>query len=168
MLVQSINISINPPEDRLSDDVVKDAFTAFWPPLKKTLETLPTAEAPDKPKRSLDDMLAEVLDLCRLYLPQIGTAGDTAPLSTYRLTVGDPAAGTKFDKLAALSQILSAPSATNVQLSGTYHIKQKGDGEVKMVTGALGHSGGKEGGLIVHTYDRGSLFFPDVERWWTD
>jgi hypothetical protein len=104
-LVQSLNSSINTPEDRLHDDVVKDSFNAFWPMLEKAISAVPAPEKPTNPKRSSEEMLAEVLELCRQYLPSLSDSVEAQALRAIPSTTFtfDPNVG--FNRLATLAEL---------------------------------------------------------------
>lgn len=63
VLVQSINKAI--ADEPLPDTQVEATFERFWPDLEKKLATMPQTEEGKMPRRSIDDMLAEILGLLR-------------------------------------------------------------------------------------------------------
>jgi TIR domain-containing protein len=52
-------------ENPLPDNHLRKTFDRWWPDLKQILDTLPSAAVLDKPTRSTDDKLTEVLELVR-------------------------------------------------------------------------------------------------------
>src|SRR5258708_24823910 len=74
-LIQSINMVISSEEDRPQQTVVDKAFTANWPDLESALKKMPTAQEPPKKERTSDELVAEILEMCRRYLPQIEELG---------------------------------------------------------------------------------------------
>jgi hypothetical protein len=161
-LVQSINASINTVEDRLPDEVVKDAFNAFWPTLKKALDALPAEEKPIKPKRSSDDMIAEILDLCRQYLPQMD-APDTnltrRPVS-FATLFGSAGRKGNFSQLKALTEMENAGK--------TYYVKLKSDPELRIVRGHFHVADKEKASILIHTIGEADTRFDDVEEFWTE
>lgn len=62
-LLQTINSALS--DAPLSKDDLDDVFEAMWPKLKGILDNLPNANEPGQARRSLEDMVGEVLELTR-------------------------------------------------------------------------------------------------------
>jgi len=61
-MIQSINKAIGSP---VSEHTLNKVFDAFWPMLEAKLSCLPNPETNVPPRRKLDDMVSELLDLGR-------------------------------------------------------------------------------------------------------
>jgi len=62
-LVRTINVAVS--SDPVSDPNLEEIFDAMWPKLEQRLSTLPQPEEIAPPKRSTDDMVAEILQIVR-------------------------------------------------------------------------------------------------------
>ena len=62
-LIRTINVAVS--SDPVSDSNLEEIFSAMWPKLEKRLSTLPHPEEIAPPKRSTDDMVAEILQIVR-------------------------------------------------------------------------------------------------------
>lgn len=159
-LVQSINTSINTVEDRLPDDVVKDAFNAFWPTLKKALDALPAQEKPIKPKRSSDEMIAEILDLCRQFLPQMDALDTSLRESVSLATLTGNAGRGNFSRLKALAEMGN--------VGKTYYVKLKSDPQLRIVRGDFHVADKEKASILIRTIGEPDTRFDDVEEFWTE
>jgi hypothetical protein len=63
-LVQTINKAVG-EDDPLPEKTLNEIFDRFWPVLEEKIKLVPKAPAGLAPKRSVEDMLAEVLDFTR-------------------------------------------------------------------------------------------------------
>jgi TIR domain len=63
-MVKTINAVIE-PQGRLSDDALNRAFNRCWPDLERRLKRLPEPEEAVQTRRSVEDMLQEVLEIVR-------------------------------------------------------------------------------------------------------
>jgi hypothetical protein len=61
-LMQTLNKGLGSP---VADAHLNASFDALWPKLKEVLDSMPKPEADVPPKRSLDDMVAEILEISR-------------------------------------------------------------------------------------------------------
>jgi hypothetical protein len=80
--------SINDAQEKvMAPDRLGDAFGKWWPELESCLQSLPSANGPGQPKRSGDDMTAEVLQVVR----ELSRKVDMIPNSVWSLaTSADP------------------------------------------------------------------------------
>ncbi len=62
-LVQTINRAVS--EDPVKHEYLDELFDAMWPKLDKVLSDLPRSEPGAEPRRSLEDMVAEILEINR-------------------------------------------------------------------------------------------------------
>lgn len=164
-LIHSINNAINSEEDRLKETAVNDAFDRWWPDFQKTLETIPSAKGPAKEKRGSDEIMTEILEMCRRYLPQLGELDDTTR-SFPNLTL--PGFTGPSTLVAATPTTVMNPFGTPVApYRGTYHVKLQNDEEIKVIEGTR-HST-EFGGLIIA--DGGEIvarFTEPIENWWKE
>jgi hypothetical protein len=78
-LLQTINRALK--EQAVGDDPLRRLFDAFWPELERKLAALPPVHSP--PKRSADDMTAEILELVRgLSRQRPATSDGFVPIPT--------------------------------------------------------------------------------------
>jgi hypothetical protein len=62
-LLQTVNTAVS--EDPIPDENLDRVFKALWPDLEETLNKLPPADQGAPAKRSIDDMVAEILEITR-------------------------------------------------------------------------------------------------------
>jgi hypothetical protein len=62
-LVRTINVAVS--EEPVPEKDLDEIFGAMWPKFAKILETLPAPEETAPSKRSVEDMVAEILDIVR-------------------------------------------------------------------------------------------------------
>jgi hypothetical protein len=62
-LIQSINNALS--DSPISIEPLRETFDAMWPKLEKQLQELPNTREISRPKRSPEEMLAEILDTVR-------------------------------------------------------------------------------------------------------
>lgn len=70
-LIHSVNMAINSPDDRLNENMVNEVFDRWWQDLEAKIKTMPPAKGAVVKERSSDEIQAEVLQLCRQYLPKL-------------------------------------------------------------------------------------------------
>lgn len=70
-LVQAINAAMEEP---LPPERLKGIFDTWWPQLEEKLKGLPAPERVVDAKRDPNEMISEILALCRQYLPHVGLA----------------------------------------------------------------------------------------------
>jgi hypothetical protein len=72
-LLKAINSAL--AENKLEEDVLNDAFEKYWPDLEKVLQKLPPIKGEERPKRKVEDMVEEILNIVRnivyhqIYIP---------------------------------------------------------------------------------------------------
>jgi hypothetical protein len=135
-LVQNLNAALG--EAALKETQVEKAFDTFWPDLKKKLDNLPPDGPTDKPERTPDDLLAEILDTVRstshenfrlltLAVERIVNVSEMlAPptsgyLASFRGLDGTnygPSATAGLNRLSALADLAKIPSGADASTTG--------------------------------------------------
>jgi hypothetical protein len=158
-LIQSINKAIGGKEP-LAEVVVNQVFDRGWPDLHSRLTSMPAPENVVEAKRNSDEILTEVLELCRSYLPMI----DDDPLGRYRpaRTTGvittTEIAGPEFVVPDIVPRVLRLKKIFCVEL--TY------DNDVKRIEGTRAEEP-YPGQLIIYNGDAIAARFTDgVQQWW--
>jgi hypothetical protein len=90
-LVQNLNAALG--EAALKETQVEKAFNTFWPDLKKKLDNLPPDGPTDRPKRSEQEMIEEILDTVR----------SASKLDSFHLTQLADAISDISEKLASMA-----------------------------------------------------------------
>jgi len=75
-LVQDVNKYLD--ENPLTEAEMKEAFEKWWPDLEKELNALPTPSSAPPPRRTNDDMVAEILELTRSIVPAVREISEQA------------------------------------------------------------------------------------------
>lgn len=92
-LVESLNRSL-PEGIRLADDALAMSFEKWWPNLESMLKDITSEEEAPAPKRSVEEMVKEVLDEVRAIHQLARSLGSIRDLSTWsptmRLSAGNP------------------------------------------------------------------------------
>jgi hypothetical protein len=156
-LIHSINVAIHREEDRLQKELVDETFNRWWPELASKITTMPQAEKTTKAKRDSNDILTEILDLCRQYLPQID-ARDNGSVETIPVSaIGQPT-----------GRIFEIPKFEMPLLSSkrTFHVKLSNDGEIREILGTRAFEPHTRGLVILDNEKVVARFNDDVEMWW--
>jgi len=96
-LLKTINSAL--AEKKLEEDVLNDAFDKYWPDLEKVLQNLPPAKGEKRPKRKVEDMIEEILNIVRAMSFKKQTAEEVNTIWSY------------------VSEALSSPSLVAAALS---------------------------------------------------
>ncbi len=75
-LVQDINKYLD--ENPLTEAEMKEAFEKWWPDLEKELNALPAPSIAPPPRRTTDNMVAEILELTRSIVPAVREISEQA------------------------------------------------------------------------------------------
>ncbi len=160
-LIRTINSSIS--DDPVSDPNLNTIFEKMWPELEKTIQNLPSPGELIEAKRSLDEMLAEILELSRATAnirKQSEWIDEYAPLLR------------KFFPLLeqAIKGAQTAPQIAppQPQERAIFGVKVKYEDDIKKIEGtavveeAIGR-------LVIFDGDRVVARFDEkIERWWKE
>lgn len=160
----------------VSDEPVPEAnlnrlFDALWSELEQKLKTMPEPKEVVETKRTIEDMVAEMLEITRAeanrrkqadwidqYVPQLQ---EVFPLLSEALKAAKK-------PTPMLGKIQSQPSPEQVETRKLFHVKLQYEDDIKEVEGTLAEEE-FPGRVII--YDRSRVvarFDNGVERWWTD
>ena len=101
-LLKAINSAL--AEKKLEEDVLNDTFEKYWPDLEKVLQNLPTVKGEVRPRRKVEDMVREILDIVRAMPFKKHTAEE---INTIASSVSASVAALSYPSLIAAA--LSAP-----------------------------------------------------------
>jgi hypothetical protein len=166
-LIHSINNAINAEEERLKESALNTIFDAMWPNLEKQLKTMPATEGPAKAKRGPNEIMTEILEMCRRYLPQL----DELEYSGIpRSAMLPPTLGINPSIFAANAIPTFNPMlriGLGIPPSGMrsrYSIKLKNDPRIRQVYGTS-HLDGPGGTFTVFDGNDIAAKFENIEHW---
>lgn len=171
-LILSVNAAISGDES-LSETLVNTAFDRGWSDLESKLKNMPTAEKIVEAKRHPAEMVAEILELCRQYLPHLDEPPFPNLLRESTVTVADSgldalAMARRINPLGSVRSYGTHWGAPLVQLpTKIYSVKLKNDEKIKMAEGTHTEELGA-GTLIVFNGNVVVARFKDVETWWAE
>jgi hypothetical protein len=73
----------------LPESTLSATFEKWWPDLEEKLQALPVPSSAPPPRRDIDDMVAEILELSRLMAPEIMEIKDEVDYTRRKIFFGD-------------------------------------------------------------------------------
>jgi hypothetical protein len=145
-LVQTVNTAIS--EEPLPTDRLNMIFDTWWPQLENKLDAMPAPEKIVDARRDPNEMISEILDLCRQYLPGRDNAGL------------DPTSFNRFDVLrrALITDINGVPSRSIM-------VKLKGSQDYQVIHNVTGVSEMTPGTLLISQSGGTGSGYTNVEDW---
>lgn len=142
-LVQTVNTAIS--EEPLPAERLNTIFNTFWPHLEEKLKAMPAPEKIVDARRDPNEMISEILNLCRQYLPGRDNIG-------FDLSA--------FNRLDVLRRAL----ITDVS-SRSIMVKIKGSQEYQVIHNVTGVSEMGPGTILVSQLGGTGSGFANVEQW---
>jgi len=99
-LIRTINRAVN--DEPIPDGSLDELFEAMWPKLEERLTTLPSAEESVAVKRTVDDMVTEILEIVRAEASRKNQGGLLAGISSSVRFVGSVSPG---EPLKSVSEV---------------------------------------------------------------
>lgn len=138
-LVQTVNSAIS--EEPLPPERLDKIFDTWWPELEAKLKKLPTPEKEVDVKRDPSEMISEILELCRQYLPA-------------RLNLSlEPST---FNKLQAIRWFGTNSRSIMIKVKGT---------DYNVVQGVINVQEIGPGTILINYADGGTAGYANVEEW---
>jgi len=161
-LIRTINSSVS--EDPVSDSNLSTIFERMWPDLERAIENMPSPDQVVETKRSVDEMLAEILELSR-------TAASSRKQSEW-IDQYIPMLRQFFPLLEQV--VKSAQTTTQVappqqpQEKALFGVKVKYEDDIKRIEGTAAVEDAI-GRLVIFDGDKPVARFDEkVERWWKE
>jgi hypothetical protein len=109
-LVHTINRAVT--DDPVPEESLDQLFLAMWPKLEDRLTTLPSAEDSIAVKRTLDDMVAEILEIVRAEASRKNQTDILSGIATGGVGVAGKGIMTPGESIMGISSIVAAPTSS--------------------------------------------------------
>lgn len=164
-LVQTINIAIS--EEPLPAERLNTIFNTFWPQLEEKLKAMPAPEKIVDARRDPNEMISEILDLCRQYLPGVGPTDADEMFYANRV----PLSPSGHNSLRTLAEIaarkggVNAPPPVQPVPPGAVWVKRRGVPFLEVVQGYSKVENPQPGTLVLYRGSDILAEFSDMEAW---
>jgi len=153
-LVQTVNTAIS--EEPLPPERLNTIFETWWPQLEVKFKAMPAPEKIVDVTRDPNEMINEILELCRQYLPNVAMFGP----DDYVLPDRFQSKQSGFNRLSTLAALGRTKEAGGRSI----FVKRGSTDKILLIEGVLDVTVPKPGQLMVRQ-DKQVLSIDDVDTW---